>query len=692
MKTWTLAILLLLALPSAYAQDRGNIAFSVPVDVWTAGVALDAAGFVYTAVNAAPRHVLKFDPNSKQVARYDFDELRARNSGISGVAIAPTGKVYVFGHASNGEIPVPPDAFQPVCPAPGRFVARLDSGLNTLEAATFLCGSGVDFVSAIAIAGDGTVLVTGHTESPDFPVTPGAMRTQGENLEAFVTRLSGDLTAAIFSTYLGGSHHDAAGAIAADSAGNVYVTGSTLSPDFPWTPGAYVGDQTPLQKAFVTKIAADGSQLLYSAQLNLSSFSNLASDVAVDTQDRAWVAGTAANNSIMSDAFVVRLSIDGSRLEVSSVLKGSPVNRFSGIALYPGGGVVAAGETSTASMPVTSDAEQPCMANAYPGMRPGFDAMYVRFSEDGAVVHSSYLGGSSFEYLRGLAVDPQGSIYLTVSTTSRDFPFTIDPPPGNPLAFQSGNLTKIAFNGTGPRVACVVHAAALTHTRLSPGEIVTLYGEGLGPEEGIAANPSVAGSVPKTLGGAVVRFNGLAAPLLWVQNRQINAVTPFGITDSNLVTIEVVSEKGALPPVRVETTEMTPAIFPVVYSDELYGAILNQDFSVNSPSNPAKRGEVVMMYATGGGVFEPQPLDGEIISGPDYPSLAGQLYVSFDGHWADVLYAGAAPGFVAGAVQINARIPDNLPTLYDPHFVEIRAKEHHDALETRWRRVLLAIE
>ena len=137
---------------------------------------------------------------------------------------------------------------------------------------------------------------------------------------------------------------------------------------------------------------------------------------------------------------------------------------------------------------------------------------------------------------------------------------------------------------------------------------------------------------------------------------------------------------------------MTPAIFPVAYGEDVYGAILNQDFTVNSPSNPARCGEVVMLYLTGGGMLTPQPVDGEIVSGPEFPRLAGEIKVAFSGGpRAEPLYAGAAPGFVAGAIQVNAQIPEDLQYL-DEYSVVVSGKEFPEYPETFTRTVRIAIE
>jgi uncharacterized protein (TIGR03437 family) len=144
----------------------------------------------------------------------------------------------------------------------------------------------------------------------------------------------------------------------------------------------------------------------------------------------------------------------------------------------------------------------------------------------------------------------------------------------------------------------------------------------------------------------------MAAPLLYAQAGQVNAVVPFGIAGP-ATRIMVETSEGSYGPIELPVDAAVPGIFA--------GAILNQDYSVNSPSNPARRGSVVVIYATGAGQMTPAMADGAFapVSLP-LPIPALGVSVLIGGQTANVEYAGAAPAMVAGVIQVNARVPDQV--------------------------------
>jgi hypothetical protein len=154
---------------------------------------------------------------------------------------------------------------------------------------TYLGGNDYDGAAGIAVDSSGNTYLTGNTHSTNFPSTAGALQTTygGGPYDAFVTKLNATGTALIYSTYLGGSAQTAGSHIALDSSGNAYVTGGTVSADFPTTPGAF---QTTygggVDNAFVTKLNASGSALIYSTFLSGSTAAN-GQDIAVDTSGNA---------------------------------------------------------------------------------------------------------------------------------------------------------------------------------------------------------------------------------------------------------------------------------------------------------------------------------------------------------------------------------------------------------------------
>lgn len=211
------------------------------------------------------------------------------------------------------------------------------------------------------------------------------------------------------------------------------------------------------------------------------------------------------------------------------------------------------------------------------------------------------------------------------------------------------------------QVQVVVSAAGFGNPGVvHPGQIVSIFGSSIGPETGAVAAPS-AGRFPTTLGGVQVRVNGTPATLLYAQSTQINAIVPFGIPKSGNVTIEV-AYAGNTTSLSASAAPARLTFFTVDGATNGYAAALNQDGSINSPSNPARRGEVVVLFGTGMGVTSPPSEDGAVavIQSPDQLARPTELIIPLiNGEPALVFYLGQAPGLVNGVAQVNVRIPSN---------------------------------
>ena len=211
---------------------------------------------------------------------------------------------------------------------------------------------------------------------------------------------------------------------------------------------------------------------------------------------------------------------------------------------------------------------------------------------------------------------------------------------------------------TSPLLLAVVNAASYQADPLSPGGIVTLFGMNLGPAQGAAAPAS--GSVPLTLAGLRVLFGGTAAPLLYVQAGQINAIVPYGVTTNN-AQVQVEVGTTAANSLTLAVAPAAPAIFTVSASGGGQAVAMNQDGSLNSPSNPALRNSVITFYAEGLGQTDPAGVDGQV-AGSAPPKALAPVAVKIGGIDAQVQSAGGAPGAFAGLSQVVFTVPANAPT------------------------------
>jgi uncharacterized protein (TIGR03437 family) len=260
-----------------------------------------------------------------------------------------------------------------------------------------------------------------------------------------------------------------------------------------------------------------------------------------------------------------------------------------------------------------------------------------------------------------------------------------------PLTVSFANLTELApnqtYNGTivvagtgnttgittipvslsittpAPTIQAVTNAASYEKRDVSAGEIVTLFGTALGPKSGVLLTSDLMDGdrVPTTLGGVQVEIDGIAAPMLYAGENQISCIVPYEVSAPVYVPnlrFQVKYLGRGSNSLVIAQAPSSPGILTADSSGSGQGAILNSDFSSNGADHPANQGDIVVLYLTGEGPVLPRGVTGRITPAEmplPQPILAPQ--VTIDGQAAEVVYYGAAPGMVAGVLQINVRIP-----------------------------------
>ncbi len=205
----------------------------------------------------------------------------------------------------------------------------------------------------------------------------------------------------------------------------------------------------------------------------------------------------------------------------------------------------------------------------------------------------------------------------------------------------------------GPQISRVTHAADFQARRLAPGQHATIFGQGLGPVEGVGAALDESGEVSRLRAAVQVLVDEIAAPLFFVREDQINFQIPYEV--AGRATVRIVAVRNEIPgsAYELELATSAPALF--AWGDDLSRAIaVHADGSLNGPTNPAELGQPVIFYASGEGQTSPPGTTGVPAIAP-YPSPLADVQLWIGGEQAILDYAGAAPGFV-GLMQINARM------------------------------------
>jgi uncharacterized protein (TIGR03437 family) len=484
---------------------------------------------------------------------------------------------------------------------------------------------------------------------------------QAGDTSYFVAKLDADGTGIAWKTPVGSFLVTAfAPALAADSQGRAYVAGVHDGAN-------NVGG--------VVRLNAAGTAVDYTAQVT-----GFPTSVAIDGSGAAFVAGLTAPG-VMS-GFLARIAPDGSAgfystsFPVASVGLGVAVDP-SGNAVLAGGGVLqrydsAGTVTFSQTIPGANGAYYPGLAldaagNVYVtalsdtlfpvrnSLATCGSSLLSVIAPDGSVLQTTYIPGAAYGAL--IATGANSTVFLvgasdTGFTPMRAGPFPAGTPGTNFLLHLSPNANAQTFP-----LACVGNAASFDEGPIAPGEIVTLMGTGLGPQQGMQSQATLQSPFPTQAADVEVTFDGTPAPLLWVQDGQINAIAPWSLTPGQTTQICASYNSVTTNCVTSMVAQSAPAVFTV---DGVHAAAVNQDGTINSANNPAPVGSIVSVWATGLGPITPSQADGTLVGlplpdnvlpvqiGAQVVGLKIDFYTPFE-----MEYAGPAPYLVAGASQID---------------------------------------
>lgn len=632
-----------------------GVTFDPLGNVYVAGYTFSTDFPLVNAMQSTPGggFVAKFTSDFSSLVYSTYvGSLRLGGPGSQPLAVAAdtSGNAYVTGEADPALFTATPGAFQTTAAAGSypAFVLKLGPSGKT-SYATFLGNTDVEWGAAVAVDASSNAYVAGFTSS-GFPTTPGVIQPAcTANIPsgctgAFVAKLNSAGTALLYSTFLGGGSGASANALAVDTAGNAYVAGSTLTPNpvlpglinFPTTPGSFQQTTQEGAAAFISKLNPTGTALVYSTLVagpgpppayegGISSVNGIAIDAAgaayltgftqqpdfplsdpiqaVIGSEQLCAEGASPSpvgaGVVCGDAFVAKLSPDGSALEWSTYLGGSDWDSGSGIAAS-GGDVYVTGTTVSYDFP------------GYPS-------------------YTTCIYPQTFSGCAGYPVIP-GSVFL---------------------AHLNESANAAGLSGPG------VTSAASFATGVTPGALVTIFGTGFTNAPGVQT--ATCCPLPTELGGVSVDFyfGSGPAPLLAVSNEQINLVAPWEFEPGwdpsyTPVTVYVNGLPGL--PVMAAFSPYQPALYTTGGTYAI--AQHSSNYSLITSASPAQPGEVIILYANGLGPVQPAVAPGAAAPSNPPATTVVNPTVTIGGTLAEVSFSGLAPGFVS-LYQLNVRVPQS---------------------------------
>lgn len=623
------SILVIAAIGLNAATSYPSLAYSTYLrDHFTpTAIATDSSGNIYLAGNAAvdPPNgrtsvmVLKLNPTATQ---YVYTRLigGSVNDSVAGIVVDSAGNVYIAGVTSSPDFPVttntgstPPGSNQE-----RSYVAKL-SAAGEIVYSTLLGGSANSYAQAIAVNVSGEAIVSGMT-------------SEG-NGSPYLTEVNSAGTAIVLSNaQIGGN------ALAVDVAGNIYMAGTTASLTYPTTAGTYQpmfpvfqtclgicqeASQGPNQ--YVTKVDPTGTIIFSTAVSGAGNTWN--NGLAVDAAGNVYLTGVAgvgypytvsvpppplgpAVSKLETPAlpFLTKLDPLGQNVLYSVPVGGAGVTVDTNGSAYVGGILGAFemyGANISATLPALANLPAGCLI---PEGTVGQQAYAAQVDSSGNVAGAQFIGGSTLQ-LNGVALIGE-TLWMAGATGKADFPFS----PGvifsenvqvAPLA--GAYLGAVSFSGTAstartPQIGCVVDSGELEPTGpVAPNQLITIFGDGLGPANGVAATNYTTTS----LGGVSVTFGGMAATLLYVSANQINMAVPIAQNGGSTVMTMTVTVDGA-PSAQLEfpVAAANPTMFaaPDGFQSnigEFDVVALNADGTLNSATNPALLGSAIQVFVDG---------------------------------------------------------------------------------------------
>ena len=541
------------------------------------------------------------------------------------LAIDPGGRIYVTGYLGDRGYPVKNPLFAEAEGYHGYLTIFDTKGKERLYS-TLIPGA---WPQSLALDTDGSILIGGSAISSDFPLKDSFQSFRGggvSNTDVFLLKISPDGSTLLFASLMGGSSGEGQGGLVVGPNKTIYGSGNTESINFP-VKGAYQSAAGGGNDAFFYRIT-DTSLIPASPVPFTVSPGRLTFRVVQGEAPPATVAisVTGLTGQVFAAPSVAWLRVSPLGLGVSGTMSVSvdtsalpPGVHQGSIKLTP-----STGDGTSVEVTLTVLAQAPNLSAVSPALVPvGTDDTEITLRGSGFTNRTTVQIATVPWVLSPLRFVDSTMLRFTLPkayfSAETNHSITVQ----NPDSAVSKPVS-LAVGRPAPLIAAkgIVSAASYVGDVISPGEILTLFGENF--EQGMRVN-----------------FDGLLATPLYITPGQLSVVAPTGLTGAREVNVIVeMNFDWRSIPVRIPVWPARPGLFTANSSGKGQAAALNQDGSVNSPANPAVKGSIAVLYGTGGGV----------------ENLPTKVFI--DGIECEVLYAGQAPGLIAGAWQLNVRIPE----------------------------------
>jgi uncharacterized protein (TIGR03437 family) len=585
------------------------------------------------------------------------------------VALDPGGNIYIAGSTQSSNFPagttvscVPPSGFfyavafqsgcstQPTTNATGHFLSEISADGRSL---LYSVGFG---------QGQGPTAVTVNSRGEAYVATVGS--TEG----IFLFHFNATGNGISYGVFLGGGDigfNARVSSLAVDSNGDCYLAGAATI-NIPTTANALQGSNsnanlTPdLGNGFILEVNPSGLQLLYGTWFGTKYSATSITSIALNpdgsvyfsgiTTSTAFSATSGAYQSTPAPGYIAKLTPGRASLDWFSYLPEVP-------------------------LPLDFAEDSANGGLTHVAVAPQSQLVYVAFGPDPALPGYTQSSGvieltSGFAHVSSFITSDVGLTAFALGTgsiwfagsCSWGFPSCYSSLPlisSNAFQWQqvgSSDAVLLGLTNISPSIS-IVGSAANGSAPYAAGQLISIYGSQLGPAAGVSAQIGTNLVVGSFVDGTNVLFDGVAAPILFARSDIVNTAIPCEVAGqaSTQLVVEYLGVKSA--PMTIPLSPAAPAIFTADSSGKGQALVFNQDYSLNSPNNPAPRGSAVSFYATGIGVMSPPCVDGEIYQN-NFPTATLPVVVGVGNVGAQVLYSGQAPDLMAGVAQINIVIPN----------------------------------